>query len=498
MNECVETFSQNSSDNLLHVNSQNSIAYVIYTSGTTGNPKGVVSQHQGIVNYIYNIKNYIQISSDDKIDFSTNIGFDLTVTTTICGLCLGAQIVIYPDRLEDLELYKEHLIKNDINFIKLVPSYFELLVDALPSTKVSRVILGGEKVNSSITHKLSNLYNTDLSITIYDEYGPTETTVGASHSQIYLKNNSTIGKLYYNYKGYVLDSNLTPLPIGAVGELYIGGVGLARGYLNRPDLTAEKFIANPFQTEYEKADKMCGTNGSNARLYKTGDLVRWLPDGNLEYIGRNDFQVKLRGYRIELGEVEAKLKMYEAVKDAVVLIKNDRLVAYITPNKFRSVPVSNILKIIKNSNTEHKLIDLPNGLEVFYINKQETSLLYDEIFKCNDYVADKINIKDGDTIIDIGANIGMFSISIGIYYQNIKIYAFEPILPIFEVLKKNIEIYELNTECFNYGVGNKNSIEKFTYYPNSSVLSGKYADLEEEKINVKQYLMNQLINETIS
>ncbi|CAF3102918.1 unnamed protein product, partial [Rotaria sp. Silwood2] len=118
-----------------------------------------------------------------------------------------------------------------------------------------------------------------------------------------------------NMKIYVLDNKLTPLPIGSVGELYIGGVGLARGYLNRPDLTAEKFIANPFQSDVDKLQN------KNARLYKTGDLVRWLPDGNLEYIGRNDFQVKIRGYRVELGEIESVLLSYEGIKQSAVLVK---------------------------------------------------------------------------------------------------------------------------------------------------------------------------------
>jgi len=201
--------------------------------------------------------------------------------------------------------------------IKVVPSYFELLVDFLPNTRISKIILGGEKLSSSIISKIQNLYDrkNNISLTIYDEYGPTEATVGTCNSQVYPNKNRAIGKSYNNYKVYVLDKNLRPLPIGAIGELYIGGVGLARGYLNRPELTAEKFIANPFRSELE------GVESKDTRLYKTGDLVRWLPDGNLEYIGRNDFQVKIRGYRIELGEIESILSTYAGISQSVVIAK---------------------------------------------------------------------------------------------------------------------------------------------------------------------------------
>ncbi|WP_164503864.1 non-ribosomal peptide synthetase [Rickettsiales endosymbiont of Stachyamoeba lipophora] len=296
----------------------NDLAYIIYTSGTTGTPKGVMIEHQSLVNYINNVKEHGLIACNDRVDFSTNIGFDLTVTTTIAALCIGAEVAIYSGQLQDLDCYKQHLIKNNVNVVKLVPSYFELLIDDLASTSVNKIILGGEKINNNLLQRLDDIVenNKNLSeLKLYDEYGPTETTVGACIKEVYPEGNLDIGKPYYNYKAYVLDSNLQPLPIGAIGELYIGGAGVARGYLNRADLTKERFIANPFQSEEEKRA------GKNARLYKTGDLVRWLPDSNLEYIGRNDFQVKIRGYRIELGEIEAGLTSYPGIKQSVIIVK---------------------------------------------------------------------------------------------------------------------------------------------------------------------------------
>jgi amino acid adenylation domain-containing protein/non-ribosomal peptide synthase protein (TIGR01720 family) len=313
----------------------NNLAYVIYTSGTTGNPKGVMIEHNSVVNYIYNIQEYIKLSSKDNVDFSTSIGFDLSVTTTLASLCLGSKVVIFTGQLNDLELYKEHLIQNNINVIKLVPTYFALLVDDLPKTIVNKVILGGEKINPNIITKVSTLYNNqeeDL-LRVYDEYGPTETTVGASISKVYPSKSITIGRPYNNYKIYVLDNNLKALPIGMVGDLYIGGDGLARGYLNKSDLTLQRFTKNPFQKEKER--KL----NKNNRLYKTGDLARWLPDGNLEYIGRNDFQVKIKGYRIELGEIESALQSHIDILQAVVIANQDllgstKLVAYVVPGEF--------------------------------------------------------------------------------------------------------------------------------------------------------------------
>ena len=343
--EGLQSVSSNREDTSLNCSTSTNLAYVIYTSGTTGNPKGVMVEHRGGINYIENYQAYSHISADDKVDVSSSIGFDFTVTTTVASLCKGATLIIYSNELQDIEKYKAHLIERRVTLVKLVPSYFALLIDSLPETKINKIILGGEKLDATLLIKLQNLYR-DLedkmhNITIYDEYGPTEATVGACVSTINPKHHSSscslnIGKPLSNYKTYVLldakpvnNNNpsliLTPLPIGAIGELYIGGAGVARGYLNRPDLTEERFLPNPFQTEEEKLDTEYGPKGRNARIYKTGDLVRLLPCGNLEYIGRNDFQVKIRGYRIELGEIEAALSSFSGVKQCVVLARDHKI-----------------------------------------------------------------------------------------------------------------------------------------------------------------------------
>ena len=334
--------------NLPHTNLQikylkpTNLAYVIYTSGTSGKPKGVMIEHRGVINYTENVARYINIGLADKVDCSTNIGFDLTVTTSICSLLLGASVVVYSGDVKDIESYKKHLCINNINVIKLVPSYFELIAEVLPQTQIKKIILGGEKLDESIVRKVLDIYKSSnlnkCSLEIYDEYGPTETTVGSCISKVMVDSNDNIslniGKAYRNYSTYVLSpSSFSLLPIGAIGELYIGGVGLARGYLNNPELTSEKFISNPFQTEIEREDiEGYGPFGKNARLYKTGDLVRWLPDGNLEYIGRIDQQVKIRGYRIECGEIEQVLLKHPKIKQAIITYYQSKtgkkLVAY--------------------------------------------------------------------------------------------------------------------------------------------------------------------------
>ncbi len=298
-------------------NPVNKLAYVIYTSGTTGNPKGVMITEHSVLNYIYNVQQSILADNQEAIvDYSTNIAFDLTVTTTLVALCSGATVCVYTGEVSDIDNYQAHLIKHQVTLLKLVPSYFELICGFLNQTKVTKVILGGEKLSFALLKKV-----TAPNVVIYDEYGPTETTVGAFIQAYTAKERASAGKQlsighsYLNYTAYILDHNLRPLPVGSVGELYIGGAGLALGYLNQPELTAAKFIDNMFQSSSPKSV------GMNARLYKSGDLACWLPDGSVEYIGRNDNQVKIRGFRIELGEIENCLNQIPGVCQAIVVAK---------------------------------------------------------------------------------------------------------------------------------------------------------------------------------
>jgi len=310
-----EKLTAGSSANPVTDTGSDNLAYVIYTSGTTGNPKGVMIEHMGVVNTLLSLDHVYNFNKGHKVTAFTSYVFDVSVSESFTSLIHGGELHLFSEKIRtDSEAISQYILYNDINYIYLPP----ILLSTLPKIKyrsLQGIIYAGEPCDEKTGKYWSNNYK------LYNYYGPTEATIYATGKRVIDGDTNLIGIPIANAKAYILDPSLTPLPIGAIGELYIGGAGLARGYLNKADLTAERFIENPFQTKEEKTDKCDSPSGRNAKLYKTGDLVRWLPDGNIEYIGRGDFQVKIRGYRIELGEVENALSSYEGVKQAVVLAR---------------------------------------------------------------------------------------------------------------------------------------------------------------------------------
>ena len=302
------------------INSSN-LAYVIYTSGTTGNPKGVMIEHKGVINQIKQMVSILEISESSRIACFSNYAFDASVYELFPILNVGGELHILSNQVKtNLVLLFDYYKKFIITQTFLPTALFKELNDNFELSSLKTIYIGGESI--------AGLQKLPKHVKVINQYGPTEATVCTT--QLILKdlNYAYIGKPIDNIKCYILDNDLTPLPIGTMGELYIGGVGLARGYLNLPELTSEKFITNPFQTLEEKLQN------KNARLYKSGDLVRMLPDGNLEYIGRNDFQVKIRGYRIELGEIETSLCKYPEIKQGIVLALEHKDRGVPTGNKY--------------------------------------------------------------------------------------------------------------------------------------------------------------------
>ena len=307
------------------------LAYVIYTSGSTGRPKGAMIHHQGLVNYLTWCLQAYPLGSEGTgqgAPVGSSISFDLTVTSLIAPLVAGQTVHLLPDD-HGVELLSNALTAEpDYSLVKITPAHLELLGRQLEADKAPRstrsFIIGGEiLVNDNLTFWQEHAPETIL----VNEYGPTETVVGCCVYQFgpgeTFEGPAPIGRPIINTELYVLDPYLQPVPVGVVGQLYIGGAGVARGYLDRPDLTADRFIPHPFSS----------TPG--ARLYKTGDLARYRPDGNLECLGRTDHQVKIRGFRIELGEIEAVLSTHPATGEVVVVAKpvqpgskELRLVAY--------------------------------------------------------------------------------------------------------------------------------------------------------------------------
>ncbi|TXI93494.1 MAG: amino acid adenylation domain-containing protein, partial [Neisseriales bacterium] len=293
--------------------SSKNLAYVIYTSGTTGKPKGVMIEHHGVVNLalmqgaLFGLNLLTTGSFVKNCILYANYVFDAFVSEVFTVLVNGHSLFLLDnDTRQDFNLLTSYIRDNKIELATIPPAL--LLPDSFLELKT--LVVAGEGTPKTILDSYSK-----LGTKLINAYGPTEATV-CSTLHYYNEddqNNANIGRPLNNTQAYVLDASLSLLPIGEIGELYIGGVGLARGYLNRPDLTTERFITNPFQSAEDKE------LGKNARLYKTGDLVRYLADGNIEYIGRNDFQVKIRGFRIELGEIENKLLEHPEIRQVVVL-----------------------------------------------------------------------------------------------------------------------------------------------------------------------------------
>jgi amino acid adenylation domain-containing protein len=304
------------------------LAYVIYTSGSTGKPKGVMVEHRSLVNRLVWMQNAYQLKPSDAVLQKTPFSFDVSVWEFFWPLMVGTRLVMArPEGHKDPAYLVETIVQNKITTLHFVPSMLHVFLDysgGAECTTLTCVVASGEALPLNVARTFeARLPHAKL----HNLYGPTETTVDVTawtYTPSPTLNKIPIGKPIANTRTYILDENKQPVAVGEAGELYIGGVGVARGYLNRPELTAERFLPDPFAAE------------PDARMYRSGDLCRWLADGNLEYIGRNDFQVKIRGFRIELGEIESRLRDQAGVRDAVVIASQDitgdkRLVAYVVP-----------------------------------------------------------------------------------------------------------------------------------------------------------------------
>ncbi|KAG0362902.1 hypothetical protein BGZ54_008442, partial [Gamsiella multidivaricata] len=296
------------------------LAYVIYTSGSTGKPKGVMVEHRGVSSFLQHHRELMGVQEHSRMLQFASISFDFSVWEIFLSLCSGAALYLAPDsiRMDRNQLW-DYIIQQSITHATFTPSFLQDGNDLPRSTKPLTLVLGGEALGPSL---LQNLIRQGY--TVFNDFGPTEASVSCATWKCpaeYDGDVVPIGRPSGNARLYVLDDHQQLAPLGIVGELYIGGEGVARGYLNRPDLTMERFLLDPFSKQ------------EHARMYKTGDLVRYLPDGNLVYLGRSDFQVKIRGFRIELGEIEAHLVEHEWVSEAVVLMLGDgddkQLVAYV-------------------------------------------------------------------------------------------------------------------------------------------------------------------------
>ncbi|MGK2915905.1 MAG: amino acid adenylation domain-containing protein, partial [Porticoccaceae bacterium] len=326
------------------------LAYVIYTSGSTGTPKGVAVSQRGICNHNHWLIQQLRLGISDRVLLRTSISFDASVWELFAPLAAGAALVLAGDNHRGDTAYIARAIReHHVTVMQAVPSLLSVLLEEQSFSECQSlryVICGGEALDRTLARRFVECLP---AATLANCYGPTEASIGTTCFEIHDIATGTgtvpIGKPIGNARCHILDTELQPVPVGVIGELHIGGVGLARGYLNRPELTAERFIADPFR--------------SGERLYRTGDLARYLPDGTIEYSGRIDHQVKLRGFRIEPGEIESALCAHAEVRQCVVLAREDhpgtkRLVAYAVVDDL-DIDVSALTEHLRQRLPEHMI-----------------------------------------------------------------------------------------------------------------------------------------------
>lgn len=343
-----EAIAKNDPAGVGHRSAPENLAYVIFTSGSTGKPKGVQIEHRTVVNFLESMAREPGMNSDDVLLAVTTMTFDISVLELFLPLSVGAKVVIVTrDVPADGVKLAEALSSSGATIMQATPATWRLLVEGnWAGDKDLKVLCGGEALPRDLANEL-----VPRCASLWNMYGPTETTIWSAVEPIQVGEGLiSIGRPIANTQIYVLDRRMRPVPVGVTGDLYIGGDGLARGYLNRPELTAEKFIEDPIRLE------------SGARIYKTGDLARFRPDGKIDFLGRSDFQVKVRGYRIELGEIEAVLHGHPAIKQAVVMARqmgphedDKQLIGYVIPDAETKPNVTELREFLRESLPDYML-----------------------------------------------------------------------------------------------------------------------------------------------
>jgi len=451
------------------------LAYVIFTSGSTGEPKPVGIEHRNLANYVRGVASRLDLPVGGSYAVVSTFAADLGYTMVFPALALGGILhVISRSRSTDPAAFGEYMVRHQIDCLKIVPSHLSALVSGARNPTAllpyRRLVLGGEASSARWAHDLQRLRP---GLRVFNHYGPTETTVGVLTNELRSDwvgdvDRIPLGHPLPGVTAYVLDEQGAKTPPGSPGELYIGGSQVARGYINAPELTAERFLLDPF-------------GEPSARMYKTGDLVRALPDGALDFLGRMDEQVKIHGYRVEPSEVQSALRQLCQVKDVAVVAREDmgerRLVAYVVPRL--SATVQGVPRYV-----------LPNNQAVAHLNRYETDYIYQEVFGNQAYLRHGIRLPENAQILDIGANIGLFSLFVAQACAAPRIVAIEPNPSVYQLLQANLSAYVPGATALQCGVARAAGTARFTFFKGYSLLSGFHADAATESSVIKSYVEN--------
>jgi amino acid adenylation domain-containing protein/FkbM family methyltransferase len=467
------------------------LCYVIYTSGSTGLPKAAAVTHRGFFNMLHWFITDFQIDARDRVLVVTSLSFDLTQKNYFATLAVGGELHLAPGGPFDPNEVLDEIAGARATLLNCTPSMMYALLEATDEAPrqletVRCTFLGGEPIDMRRLRRWTS--SRWFRGEVVNTYGPTECSDVTTFHRLtsyekYLDQPVPIGRPIPNVENLVLDASLDRVPLGVVGELYIGGRGLGAGYLNDAGLTASKFLPNPHARDLDEA------------IYRTGDLVRWRSEGHLEFVGRTDHQLKLRGFRIELGEIEATLSKHPAVRSVVVSAQGHQgpeqaLFAYVVPASEVAAPIQNWLRMCREGIVRDRApIELPNGLAVFHQNRSETEFVYRELFEQDAYLRHGIVLEPGACVFDVGANIGLFALFVALRAPGARVFAFEPIPPIHDTLKLNAQLHDLDLEAFDVALGSSEGSAHFTYYQNATIISGQFAEGAQDREAVRQYLL---------
>ncbi|HYF89690.1 FkbM family methyltransferase [Azospirillum sp.] len=454
-----------------HPGSGEDEAYILFTSGSTGEPKGVVVAQHSVVNLLRALKERIFTPAEGRLRLSVNapLAFDASMKQFFQA-ALGRTLVPVPaDVRADPEALIDFVADSRLWALDVTPTILKAMIAAgfgsRPEMLPKAILVGGEAMDQALWDEVRQWTSCD----VWNVYGPTEATVNTLVARVKDFTRPTLGYPLTGVSVACVDPDGFELPAGADGELQIGGAGVAIGYIGASADENAKF----------------STAANGARCYDSGDFVRRLPDGSFEFLGRRDDQVKVAGQRLELGEIEACIKRLPGVRNAAVLIDKSvegdpRIVAGVVADRLPSFTEAK----------DELVVEVPTGHRISSINVNETTYQFKEIFEDRIYVDEDIVYPEDAVVVDVGANIGLFSLFVSTYIPKAKVYAFEPLTPIRRRLELNMGRYAANVSIFPYGLSDTEREETFTYYPGYSMMSSQqaYADASGERNVIKSYL----------